>query len=45
MDDIDCNIVEEAKTYLTKYKKILNDKQVLIQSALESIDELMEALM
>ena len=44
MDDIDCNIVEDAKSYLNKYIKIVNDKQVLIYSVLESIDELMEGL-
>ena len=44
MDNIDCNIVEDAKTYLTKYIKIVSDKQVLIYSASESIDELMEGL-
>ena len=44
MDNIDCNIVEDAKTYLTKYIKIISDKQVLIYSVLESIDELMEGL-
>ena len=30
MDNIDCNIVEDAKTYLIKYIKIVSDKQVLI---------------
>ena len=44
IDNIDCNIVEDAKTYLNKYIKIVNDKQVLIYSASESIDELMEGL-
>ena len=44
MDNIDCNIVEDAKTYLTKYIKIVNDKQVLIYSVSESIDELMEGI-
>ena len=44
MDDIDCNIVEDAKSYLNKYIKIVNDKQVLIYSVSESIDELMEGL-
>ena len=42
MDNIDCNIVEDAKAYLTKYIKIVNDKQLLIYSVSESIDELME---
>ena len=44
MYNIDCNIVEDAKTYLTKYIKIANDKQVLIYSVSESIDELMGGL-
>ena len=30
MDNIDFNIVEDAKTYLIKYIKIVSDKQVLI---------------
>ena len=44
MDNIDCNILEDAKSYLTKYIKIVSDKQVLIYSVSESIDELMEGL-
>ena len=44
MDNIDCNIVEDAKTYLTKYIKTVSDKHVLIYSVSESIDELMEGL-
>ena len=44
MDNIDCNIVEDTKKYLTKYIKIVNVKQVLIYSVSESIDELMEGL-
>ena len=44
MDNIDCNTVEDATIYLTKYIKIVNDKQVLIYSVSESIDELMEGL-
>ena len=44
MDNIECNIVEDAKTYLTKYITIVNDKQVLIYSVSEPIDELMEGL-
>ena len=44
IDNIDCNIVEDAETYLTKYIKIVNDKQVLIYSVSESIDKLMEGL-
>ena len=39
MDNFDCNIVDDAKTYLTKYIKIVSDKQVLIYSVSESIDE------
>ena len=42
MDNIDCNIVEDAKTYLTKYIKSVSDKQVSIYSVSELIDELME---
>ena len=42
MDNIDCNIFEDAKTYLTKYIKIVSNTQVLIYS--ESIAELMEGL-
>ena len=44
MHNIECNIDENAKTYLDKYIKIVNDKQVLIYSVSESIDELMEVL-
>ena len=44
MDNIDCNIVEDAKTFLTKYIKIVSDKQVLVYSVSESIDELKEGL-
>ena len=44
MNNIECNIVEDAKTYLTKYIKIVNDKKVLIYFVSESIDELMEGL-
>ena len=44
IDNIDCNIAEDAKTQLTKYIKIVSDKQVLIYSVSESIDELMEGL-
>ena len=31
-DNIDRNIVEDARTYLNKYIKIVSDKQVLIYS-------------
>ena len=44
MDNIECNIAEDAKTYLTKYIKIVNDKHVLIYFVSESIDELMESI-
>ena len=44
MDNIDCDIVYDARNYLTKYIKIVSDKQVLIYSVSESIDELMEGL-
>ena len=44
MDNIDCNIVEDARTYLNKYIKIVSDKQVLIYCVSESIDELMDDL-
>ena len=44
MDNIESNIVEDGKTYLTKYVKIVNAKQVLIYSVSESIDELKEGL-
>ena len=44
MDNIDCYIVEDARTYLNKYIKIVSDKQVLIYSVSESIDELIEGL-
>ena len=45
IDNIDCNIVEDAKTYLNKDIKIVSDKQVLIYSVSESIDELMEGVL
>ena len=44
IDNIDCDIVEDAKTHLAKYIKIVSDKQVLIYSVSELIDELMEGL-
>ena len=44
IDNIDCDIVEDAKIYATKYINIVNDKQVLINAVSESIDELMESL-
>ena len=44
IDNIDCNIFEDAKTYITKYIKIVSDKQVLIYSVPEQIDKLMKSL-
>ena len=44
IDNIDCNLVEDAITYLAKYLKVVSDKQVLIYSVSESNDELMEGL-
>ena len=44
IDNIDCDIVEDAKRYIDKYIKIVSDKQVLIYSVSESIDELMGGL-
>ena len=42
--NIDCDTVEDAKRYAEKYIKIVSDKQVLIYSVSESIDDLMEGL-
>ena len=44
IDNIDCDIDVDVKRYANKYIKIVNDKQVLIYSVSESIDELMEGL-
>ena len=44
IDNVDCDIDEDAKRYTDKYIKIVSDKQVLIYSVSESIDELMEGL-
>ena len=44
IDIIYSDIVEDAKRYTDKYIKIVSDKQVLIYSVSESIDELMEGL-
>ena len=44
IDNIDWDIVEDAKRYLTKYIKIVSNKQVLIYSVSELIYELMEGL-
>ena len=43
IDNIGCDM-EDTRRYLTKYVKIGSDKQVLIYSVSESIDELMEGL-
>ena len=42
IDNIDCDKDEDIKRYTSKYIKIVDDKQVLIHSVSESIDELME---
>ena len=44
IDNIDCDIAEDAKIYAPKYINIVNDKQVLINAVSESIDKLMEGL-
>ena len=44
IDNIDCDIVEDARKYLTKFIKIVSDKQVLIYSMSGSIDKLTEGL-
>ena len=44
IDNLDCDIVEDAKRYIGKYIKVVSDKQVLIYSVSESIDELMKVL-
>ena len=44
IDNIDCDKVEDARRYTDKYIKIVSDKQVLIYSVSESINELMEGL-
>ena len=44
IDNIDCDKDEDIKRYKGKYIKIVSDKQVLIYSVSESIDELMEGL-
>ena len=44
IDNNDCDIVEDTKRYSTKYIKIVSDKQILICSVSELIDELMEGL-
>ena len=44
IDNTDCDIIEDAKRYASKYINIVSDKQVLIYSVSESIDELMKGL-
>ena len=44
IDNVDCDVVEDARRYLTMYIKTISDKQVLIYSVSESIDELIEGL-
>ena len=44
MDNIEFDIVEDARTSLHKYINIVSDKQSLIYSVSESIDELMDGL-
>ena len=44
IDNIDCDIVKDARRCLTKYIQIVSDKQVLIYSVSESIYELTEGL-
>ena len=44
IDNIDCDRDEDIKRYTDKYIKIVSDKQILIYSVSESIDELMEGL-
>ena len=44
IDNIYCDKDEDIKRYTGKYIKIVSDKQVLIYSVSESIDELMEGL-
>ena len=44
IDNIDCDIDEDAKRYATKYINIVNDQLVLIYAVSDSINELMECL-
>ena len=44
IDNSDCDKDENIKRYTGKYIKIVGDKQVLIYSVSESVDELMEGL-
>ena len=44
IDNIDRDIDRDVKRYAGKYIKVINDKQVLIYSVSQSIDELMEGL-
>ena len=44
IDNIDCDKVEDAKIYASKYINIVNDKLCLIKNVSDSIEELMEVL-
>ena len=44
IDNIDCDLDVDFKRCADKYIKIVNDKQVLIHSVSESIDEFIEGL-
>ena len=44
IDNVDCDINVDVKRYANKFINIVNDKQVLIYSVSESVDELMEGL-
>ena len=44
IDNIDCDKVEDAKIYASKYINIVNDKLCLIRNVSDSIEELMEVL-
>ena len=45
IDNIDCDINEDVKSYAIKYMNIVTDKQILIYAVSESIDELIQVLM
>ena len=44
IDNIDCDKVEDAKIYASKYINIVNDKLCLIRNVSDSIEEIMEVL-
>ena len=44
IDNTDCDKVEDAKIYASKYINIVNDKLCLIRNVSDSIEELMEVL-